>query len=359
MGSTEQTLSRLNAVRILVVLIIAFGYASTMPMGPGNREYLAFLGMDPSWIGIQVLFFLSGYLALRSIRNHGSPLKYLASRTARNYPLLILFTLIAVLVIYPLFGVMDEPFGVTAQKLGRYFFETVSCLNPGQPLPGLLDEAKYMCIIQGAVWTFKWGVVAHIGVAIGAKLKLLKHDWLLMIGSVIATAAYFSAAYVFAKTGNEALSIPVLGFRLAHPFLIGMTVYAYKDRLPAGVWVQLALFAAMFGGAAIWYNFFIWTPAIEILLCLGFSYLALLLATAQSFDWRILRNWPNLALGIYLANWPTAQILLLQMPGLNSWELIALTLPISVLIAAAAHALVSKPVMSWTGLGSHRTPAPA
>ena len=117
MDQRSDYMPRMNAVRALVVLVIAFGYASTMPLGPGNREYLAFLGVDPSWVGIQVLFFLSGYLALKSVRRHGSAIKYLTSRIARNIPLLALFTLIAVLVIYPMFGASNDSFGETVNKL--------------------------------------------------------------------------------------------------------------------------------------------------------------------------------------------------------------------------------------------------
>ena len=51
-------LSRLNAVRLIVVTLIAIGYASTMSIGPGSVEWLNTFGYDPSLYGLQVLFFL-------------------------------------------------------------------------------------------------------------------------------------------------------------------------------------------------------------------------------------------------------------------------------------------------------------
>jgi len=66
----EQTLLlRLNAVRFIVILFMMFGYASTMSLGTEYQESLALYGYDPSWHAIQVLFFLSGILAYRSLEN--------------------------------------------------------------------------------------------------------------------------------------------------------------------------------------------------------------------------------------------------------------------------------------------------
>jgi len=111
--STSQTLDfmpKLNALRVIIVLMIALGYASTMPLGPvdasgaHNAEWFSHLGYDPSWIGISLLFFFSGFLAKRSLDRHGSPAKYLESRFLRNAPLLVFITMIVVLVIFPIFG---------------------------------------------------------------------------------------------------------------------------------------------------------------------------------------------------------------------------------------------------------------
>ena len=121
-----EPLARLNSVRVITVIFIAIGYASTMPLGPTYPEALAHLGYDPSWIGIQVLFFLSGFMAMRSLERGSTAYAYLRSRFLRNIPLLAVFTLIAILVIYPALGVKGESFSTLTSKLGLYFFATVS-----------------------------------------------------------------------------------------------------------------------------------------------------------------------------------------------------------------------------------------
>ncbi|MGJ8564928.1 MAG: hypothetical protein ACSHXY_15415 [Alphaproteobacteria bacterium] len=339
----SDSLIRLNAVRVIIVLVIAFGYASTMPIGPGNPELFAHLGYDPSWIGIQALFFFSGFLALRSIRRHGSAIDYLRSRFIRNMPLLALFTLVTVLIIYPALNTATEPLVVTVKKLGLYFIYTVSCLDPGRTLPGLLDEANYICLIQGAVWTFKWGLVAHLAAAAGTQLHLFDNNRIVLTLAVLVTLLFACVFYLSAKIDMPLLETPALALRLAYPFLIGMAVFAYQDKLPTSPLVRTSLLTFFAGMAFIWHSgVFMWTPIIEISLTAFWVYSAFLLAMSKTPALRILENWPNLALGLYLVNWPTSQLLMLAFPEITPWGLIALSLPISLCIALAAYALLSK-----------------
>lgn len=349
-NSPDISLRRLNAVRILIVLFIALGYASTMPLGPGNSEIFAHLGYDPSWIGIHLLFFFSGFLALRSLRRHGSAVIYLKSRAVRNMPLLIVFTLLVVTMIYPLLGVIPEDPVELVAKLGSYFFLTVTCIDPGQTLPGLLDQANYMCIIQGAVWTFKWGMIAHVAVAIVAKLNLFKHDRLILAAAILVAVSHFIISYIQAKSGYDWLITSALGLRLAYPFVIGMACYAYFHKLPKAPKVKALILASLIGGATLWHEFLLWTPVIEMLVTLFWAYGGLLLATSKTSVLNSLDAWPNLALGMYLANWPTAQLLLLAYPDISSWGLVALTLPVTALVAIIAHMLVSRPAYNFARL---------
>ncbi len=343
----QTALPRLNAVRVIIVLFIALGYASTMPIGPGNPEILAHLGYDPSWIGVQLLFFFSGFLALRSIRHHGSAVKYLSSRFLRNTPLLIIFTLVTVLIIYPSLGVMSDDPAQLIIKLGRYFFETITCVNPGQVLPGLLDGAVYMCIIQGAIWTFRWGMIAHLATAIGTKFGLFRTNKFIVSAAMITTTAYFTIAYVDAKLGLEWLSMPHVGLRLAYPFLLGMVCFAYQARLPTRFKVRLYVLAAFGGSATLWDTLLPWTPAIEMLITAFWAYAAFLLVTSKTPKLAFMNSWPNLALALYLVNWPAAQLLLLAVPDISQIGLIALSLPISIAVAYATHLLVSGPAYDF------------
>lgn len=334
---------RLNFVRILIVLAIALGYASTMPLGPDASEAFKHFGYEPSWIGIQLLFFFSGFLALASLQRHQSSLKYLASKALRNGPLLVLFTLLAVGLIYPIFGTSSGNLLKDLAKLGQYAIETISCVNPGQRLPGLLDDSKYMCLIQGAIWTFRWGLILHIGAACAWKLGLLSRKSFIAIYAIASALGYAGTQYLYVINGMESLYLPMMLMRLSFPFLTGMAIYAYRDNMPTSLKVKTTLLVSLGLFAAVNYTFLPWTPLIEISLTAFWGYAAYLLtfSTHQALKWT--ESWPHLALGFYLANWPAAQILLLLYPGFSPAALMALAIPLALSITVLSYIAVHGP----------------
>lgn len=344
----EGMLSKLNAVRVMIVMMIAFGYASTMPYGEmnadgiANQEALAHLGYDPSWIGISLLFLWSGFLGMRSLDNHGSSLKYLQSRSLRNLPLLVFVTLVVILILYPVFGKVSESPLQTLKTIFVYFLGTVTCIRPGEPLEGLLDHAEYMCLVQGAIWTLKWGILAHVAMAIGNQISLFKDRRIVLSLSVLSVLFYIAitSIHFYVRPVNGDI---ILASQLAWPFLLGVSLYQYWEKLPKNPVTNLAVTAGFFILACGLYftSILPWSKAIIVSLTLGWIWLCVTLLKLPVHHLKFLNNWAPLTLAIYLINWPTAQILLLG-PSLPLGVYMALTLSITLILAWAAHKLVSE-----------------
>ncbi|PHR92608.1 MAG: hypothetical protein COA69_07165 [Robiginitomaculum sp.] len=344
------SLTWLAPVRMLVITMIAFGYASTMSRGPQEAEYLRMFGYDPSWYGISILFMVSGFLALRSLQRHGSALKFLISRCVRNVPIVAVFALLVVLLIFPLLGDMG------ATGLGQhiqYLIKVISCISPGEMTPGLLDNALYICTIQGGLWTFRWGAIAFIATAVLWMIGGLRNRRQILLLSIILLLAY--AAFVFygiqTTDHHPAFSFIRVGLRLGWAYMLGMCAYAYRHTLPRTLFIPLVIIAA----ASIQYYALRWTPFIEISTELGLGYLVYLGITSrrgapnsgqkpeQKPDQKNGRkSIPDLSLGLYVFNWPVTQIVLLLLPGLTPLSLFAVGYPITILIAFLAWRLVSK-----------------
>lgn len=333
---SNSVLPRLNAVRFFIVLIIALGYASTMSIGPNDHETAEVFGYEPSWLGIQLLFFFSGALAYRSLLLGRSRIDYLKSRILRVFPLLFAMTLTTVAVIYPLLGKpMSGPQDVLA--LAKYFFLTVTAIDPGRVLPGLLDDALYMCLIQGAIWTLRWGLILHILVVLASKFQVLLKPPVLLGGAIASMLAYGIITFFAVKYHIEALKTPLVGLRLGYIFLLGMSLWAYRNALPRSAARRLMIGGGLFSFAAFNYMFCPWTPLIEIATTLALAYGAWLAATSQTRALSFLQNWPHLAVGLYLINWPTTQVLLHAFPDLNRWTLPMASLPLSILLALLSY----------------------
>lgn len=350
----QMPLIRLNAVRTIIVLIIAIGYASTMSPFSGQYEVLRHLGYDPSWFGLQILFCLSGYLAVRSLTRHGSSLRYLTSRVLRNSPLLVAYTLAAVAIIYPLFCQTDASTPQEIAKLTRYFFLTVLCIDPGAQLPGLLDDAKYMCLIQGAIWTFRWGALAHIAMAIGWRLNILKSKHILLALAIFSTIFYGAVGYVAAKNGLESTFPAFAGIRLGYAFLAGAALYGWQDKLPKTPLGKGALLVGLISLAAFQYSYLPWTPAIEICGTFFWTYLAIVIIQTPLRVTAWMNNWPNIVLGLYLGNWGVSQTLILMYPKLHGWPLIGCSLIATTLIAVLTHAAIAGHINRWAARSLRR-----
>lgn len=346
---SELALPKLNAIRVIIVMMIAIGYASTMPFGQNkadgslNQEIFFHLGYDPSWIGISLLFFLSGFLGMRSLDRHGSSLKYLESRLLRTGPLLIFVTLIIILILYPIFGEPSTSPGETLKIIFLYFLGTVSCIKPGEQLPGILDHAQYECMIQGAIWTLKWGVIAHIAMAAGNALNLFENRLFVLFISLMTTIFYMVIVYLNITFDSVPHDI-ILAARMAWPFLVGVSIYKYWDKLPKSAVVNLAISAGFIALAT--FQFYVegvpWTKAIIVSLTMGWAWLCVTLLKLDKEQLTILNNWAPLALALYLVNWPAAQIILLITGELPLTVFIPLILMVSVILAWVFHKLVSE-----------------
>ena len=326
-------LQRLNAVRALTVLVMAFGYATTMNRGPDAAEWGRLFGYEPSLFAVQVLFFLAGWLALRSLHRHGSGLRLLWSRASRNLPLLAVVTAGVAFVLYPLIAPSGAPMGLSDRL--AYFTQTVSCLDPGQLMPGALDDAHYACLLQGAIWTFRWGALAYLGTALLWHLGVLRSRGLLAAGAVAAALAYVGLHAYMAKIGaldSSRLWDANTGLAFAYPFAAGLALFAWRDRLPATLLPAVALIMV----AMVNYLLLPWTPLIPVLTTLGLCWLALYVVEAGQAGW--LDDWPDLALPLFVVNWPLCQTLLWRFPDISTGALVASTLAGSLLIALAVRA---------------------
>lgn len=312
-------LARLNAVRLMVVGFIGVGYASTMSVGPQAREWLNTFGYDPSLFGMQVLFFLSGWLAWRSLSMGRSPLAFIRSRATRTLPWLAFYTVIVAAILYP---ALCDPAAPNVKDVGAlilYVVKTVTLIDPGQPMLGALDNALYACLLQGAVWSLRWGAIAFAGLLVAYAIGI-RHRYLYLALFVVTICAHIAVNAWTDQTGSDSLFPIIPGLRLAFPFLLGIAAYQWKDRLPTHAFGWVLIAVAALGGASLHYYGLQWSYVIEIMAMIGWSALTMALLHSRP---RWLTNWPNLVLPFLLGVWPTTQVILIAFPDITVPALIS------------------------------------
>ena len=330
-------LSRLNAVRLIVVTLIAIGYASTMSIGPGSVEWLNTFGYDPSLYGLQVLFFLSGWLAWRRLSLGRSVQSFVHNRALRILPWVALYTAIVVAGLYPVLCDHDAPLTKGITDLFLYFVKTVTLIQPGEPMPGALDSALYACSLQGTIWTLRWGALAYIAILVLHSLRLRQNSLYLiaLIGMIIGHIAVNSWTDM---TEAETLQPLIPGLRLGMAFLLGIVVRQNMHHLPKTLRGWLIIAFSLIGLAAAHYYCFPWSYGIELIATAGWCALAMALLYSKS---NLLSDWTDIILPVYLGIWPITQVWLYAVPDIDVPQLIILALATTFAVAIAFRGLAS------------------
>ena len=328
-GIDQLPLHGLAALRILIVLIIGLGYASTMGIGGDSPEWGRLWGYDPSRYGVQLLFILSGFLAARSMANGRSVREFFGSRIRSLWPALIAATLFSVCIIYPIMCAPDAPVRMTMGDLAAYTLKTVFLIDPGARMPGLMDDAKYMCLLQGAIWTLQWGLILHVGFLFGWFARLLQRRTITLLSCIAAIALYVIVIDTSVIDAEITAKVePVLpGLRLGYAYLIGVTVFQWQDQLWLNLRRLLVTSLIVTGLTCGFYLSLPWSSFLEVMgvfvwltLCLGF------LRTAP----QILQHCPRLAPMLYVSIWPAAQIVVSLTPDIPQLTVIKFSILLAI-----------------------------
>lgn len=328
-ASDDPLLSNLNAVRLITVVIIGIGYASTMPIGPGAREWLNLFGYDASLYGLQILFFLSGWLAWRSLSQGRTGLAFLQSRVLRNWPWVILYTALVAFLLYP---ALCDPNASTVETTGDlllYFVKTITFIQPGPPMPGALDSAPYACLLQGTIWTFRWGVIAYALLLILYALRLRQRA-LYGLGLILLITAHIALNSWTDRTGSDAFAGILPGLRLGMAFCFGLVIRQNMSWLPKKAQGWVILSAILLGIAALNYYSLTWSYGIELFATAGMSAFAMALLHSR---WAVFKGWVDFITPTYLGVWPITQMWLAFLPDLSVMQLVILSVLSSMFFA--------------------------
>ena len=326
------SLHGLAALRILIILAIGVGYASTMNIGAENYEWGNHWGYDPSWYGVQLLFIFSGFLAARSMAQGRSVLAFFSSRCRSLWPALIAATLFTVCFIYPVMCAPDAAVRMSPADLAAYFFKTVFLVDPGARMPGLLDDAKYMCLLQGAIWTLRIGLILHLGFLIGWMTRILQNRYFVLALSVTAIAAYVTLVDTAVKIPEfgEKIGDALLAFRLGYAYLAGVAIFMWQDKLRLNgrriIFSTLSLTLL----TTVFYKWLPWSSIQEVMgvtvwltICLGFLHHAP----------KGLQRCPRLSPVLYVSVWPAAQIIVALLPSASQMGIMLMSAALASLSA--------------------------
>lgn len=272
-------------------------------------------------VSIAIFFVISGMLVARSYLSDPNPWRYLAKRSLRIFPGLIVCVAVCVLVVGPLF---------TELPLREYFtsrwtlkFSRNAILVPNYfGLPGVFSQfaqSDPRSAVNGSLWSLPVEFLMYLGVLALGVVGLLRRRWcVILVASGLLLHWMFIERAVFAPDGWEQVhpraaafiekyrvwleNLPQLGFL----FFSGTLMLLYKDRVVLDWRLFLASLLLI---AAGWK-----TPHGYFMFCLGLPYVVMYLAFARAGKLApILQSVTkrgDFSYGVYLYGYPVQQMLM-------------------------------------------------
>jgi len=320
-------------LRLLLAVAVVVSHAFSVTTGVVTDEPLAaWTGFTLGEHAVNGFFVVSGFLVTMSFDQRGWR-DYVIARSLRIAPGLLVATLAVALLLggamtrLPLIEYLESP------DLRRFIGMSLTSFKSNIALPGVFADNPFK-FPMGTVWTLKYEVLCYAGVlAFGlAGLVRSRAAALALVAGLALSMASLDFFRPDAPKGMEtSLRLPLI-------FAFGAALYAWRNRARLSGPLALALLAA----TALASGTFLY----KTLLFLSTSYAVMWLALAPVLTRRSYEPKADLSYGTYLYGWPVQQTLHALFPATAAVVLLAPSLLITLLVAAASWYAVEKPALA-------------
>lgn len=336
--------NNLNLLRLIAALGVLISHSFPLSTGSGASEpFRESLGMTIGTLSVFVFFFISGMLVTSSAFTRGSIVDFARSRVLRIYPALLVMLSLTVFVLGPLVSEDGAREYFSHQETYRYFAYCATLFKGVvYALPGVFVNNPYAGSVNGSLWTMPWEVrlYAVLGAAFVLSSAAGKYQLRTAKAIVIALAA-FSAdkllKHYFVLHDDEGV-YEVRALWLM--FTIGSISYLFRHSIRISrAFFYLSILslagASLIGGAWLLFATVLFLPYLII----HFAYTENRLLGAAS---SMYSNRGDYSYGIYIYAFPIQQIIAHEWHSITPVEMIAISLPITLVFAIASWHLVEK-----------------
>jgi peptidoglycan/LPS O-acetylase OafA/YrhL len=326
-----------NLLRMVGALFIVLGHSillsgSYEPLReahPALIEGVEFMAYN----FLHIFFVFSGLMVAMSLDRRQSLANYVAARSLRILPPLLLVSATLALAIGPV---------MTTATVREYFADPQTWLYvplagsglfvPG--LPGVFTDVTFAGRINPPTWTVRYEIIYYCGLAIVWLLGLLRPARLPFVLAAGA-AIYAYSMFDVDLRAEEGVFNPKVSFGMC--FMVGTAIYFYRHHIPVSGWPTL-----LFGLLTFVFYDTSWRQLAAILaltsaiLWLGFVPKGPMLAYNRVGE---------LSYSVYIWHWPIGQTLLSLAPGLEFYELFVPMALLTVAIAALSWSVVERPAL--------------
>ncbi|MEO6298172.1 MAG: acyltransferase [Paracoccaceae bacterium] len=217
-----------NLIRMLAASAVLVSHTWPMVYGPGTIEPLEMLtGHTLGSFAVYVFFALSGFFISASFARSGSVLAFLAARCLRLFPSLAVSLFIVALILGPLATSLSTADYLADRETWTFLVRNMTLWHAQYTLPGVFEVNPYPAV-EGSIWTLIQEVMCYGLVFLAGIAGLLWRRQYM-------TAALFGYAALWLWPVAFSLPLPIKLTQLHElslPFVLGMTFWLWRDRIP-------------------------------------------------------------------------------------------------------------------------------
>ncbi len=326
-----------NLLRFLAATAVVITHSNPAVLGLDAVEPLQVeTGYTLGHLAVNVFFIISGFLIAKSLLSDNDMFDFVAARTLRLIPGLLVATIVTAFVIGPL---------VTTVTMGAYFSDwktwlyvplTAGLVLDNLGLYGVFTTVPSHDEINTPLWTLRWEAMAYVGLAGLGVLGLLASRWKFALVAVAFFGAYL-AVTVFSDLRQQIGAVDHLA-RFGLCFLTGAAFYVYRDSIPLSILLVVPLWIGVYFASA--------TPGYQAVLVLAMAYTIFWLGFVPAGFIREFNGLGDASYGIYIYGFLIQQTVILFMPSLTPAGLFLVVLPIVLPAAYLSFYLIEKPALS-------------
>lgn len=323
-----------NLIRMIAASGVLVSHAFPIALGVEARQpFQAATGYTLGWIGVAVFFAISGYLITRSFDRKSRIENWVSARIARLFPALIVVSVLIAFLYGPAFTTLSPGEYFSRGQTYSYVPRNVTLVSLQYDLPGVFADHPYPRAINGSLWTLLHEVACYFGVFMVGIAGALASRRLFAVVCLLYAGAYILTGlpWVAEHLPDKALSLRLLSY----PFVIGMALYVWRDRVRLS-WLAAAALAMLSAALRA-------TPLFEPVFVAAIAYATFVLAYLPRGALRGYNRLGDYSYGMYVYAFPVQQAAIALAGPMSPAMNIAIAFPITLLFAILSWYWVEKP----------------
>lgn len=329
-----------NLIRMVAASAVLVSHAWPLVYGPGTIEPLeAETGHSLGTYAVYVFFALSGFFIVASFARSASVGEFLAARALRLFPGLAVSLVLVAFVIGPLVTSLPLSDYLINRATLTFLPRNLTLWSAQFTLPGVFETNPYTAV-EGSIWTLVQEVMCYALVFLAGVAGLFQRRALMTAALVAYGLLWLGQAMHPLHLHPKLLQL----HELSLPFVLGMTFWLWRDRIPLA-WpgiVVLALLAWVGRGTVLAFP----------LLMLALTYSTFWLGLVPHGIVRAYNRLGDYSYGMYVYAFPIQGLVVWLFGPMTPLAHIALAFPLTLVPAVLSWRLIEAPALALRRKGA-------